>query len=66
MKNKVVFPIYYKAVCYCGIVLSALSAISLITKHYMFPLYVITWLLGVVITCLEVKDYIKEIRSKHE
>lgn len=59
MKNKVVFPMYYKVVCYCGIILSILSAVSLLVKEYIFPLYVITWLVGVVITIFEVLDYVK-------
>ena len=59
MKNKVAFPMYYKVVCYCGIILGILSAISLLLKEYIFPLYVITWLVGVVITIFEVLDYVK-------
>lgn len=66
MKSKVAFPMYYRVLCYCGIILSILSAVSLLIKYYIFPLYVITWLVGVIITIFEVIDYIKEIRSKHE
>lgn len=66
MKNKVAFPMYYKVVYYCGIILGILSAISLLVKEYILPLYVLTWLVGVIGTIFAIVDYVKQIRSKYE